>query len=169
MGSLIDAAAARSSRPLALVDAHRSERLWRRIRGLRHCQFITRTPYGEPHPRTLRVQNRSLADGEPLWFFVERGSDLLLDVQTHPEVEIDFALPEGRRLRLHGSASLHGSLDDHLFSFDRVNWRMPATDDGAALHRLLLLRVDIERVEEHAPLPAANEARLGGAAAGLVA
>lgn len=163
MGPSFERAATRSGlAPDLLVEslgARRAERLWRRIRALRQCTLTTRTPYGEPHERMLRMQNRSLDADEPLWFFIERGSDLVLDVHAHPQVQLEFVDRDGARVQIDGRASVQGCLEHLAFSAAAQHWRLPAWPTDEAQH-LTLLRVDIERVREVAPTEAANAASM---------
>lgn len=161
MGPINRAAAPTARRASDVVHAHpaRTRHPWQRIRSLRQCRLTAHTPYGEPYSCTLRVQNRSFHGGEPLWFFVERGSDLLLDIQHRAQVELEFTDRDGTRLVIEGHASIQGRLDEHLYSLARTPWRTPA-DEPDAWHRWVLLRVEIDEIHEHGPAEAANDPQL---------
>lgn len=160
MGPCSDVAASRGghmSSSVTSLEARRAERVWRHIRAIRQCTFTTRTPYGEPHQRTMRLQNRSLAADEPLWFFIERGSDLLLDIAAHPEVQVEFTDRAGHRWQIDGCASPQGNAEHLAFSAPVRHWRLPTCPMEDAQH-LMLLRVGITQVREIAPTEAANAA-----------
>lgn len=140
-------AAPRSGQTDKLPQRQR-DRLWQRIRALRHCTLTTRTPYGEPHSRSVRLQNRSLGAGEPLWFFIERGSDLVLDVNADPQVVLQFTDRDGSRLCIDGRASVVGSLDEAAFKASVGGWFLPSWCRHGDTRHLALLRVDIEHVRQ---------------------
>ncbi|MED5620780.1 pyridoxamine 5'-phosphate oxidase family protein [Ideonella sp. BN130291] len=123
-----------------------AERLWRRIRALRQCTLTSRTPYGEPHSRTVRLQNRSLREGDPLCFFIERGSDLVLDVRTDPQVTLDFTEADGRRISVRGKAGVLGNLSQTASELRHGGCLGSAWLASDERERLALLRVDIEQV-----------------------
>jgi len=149
MYSSVDIAAPRSGRNNTnTLPQRRREHLWQRIRTLRHCTLTTRTPYGEPHARSLRLQNRSLGEGEPLWFFIERGGDLVLDVNAEPKVSLSFTDRDGSRVCIEGRASVVGSLEEAAFKAMRGGWHLPAWCRQSDRRHLSLLRVDIEQVRE---------------------
>ena len=129
----------------------RADRLWQRLRALRQCTLTTRTPYGELHSRSQRLQNRSLDDGEPLWFFIERGSDLVLDVHADPQVELAFVDRDGSVIRIVGKASVVSAPDAAAFATRHGDWRLPAWQQRDDAQRLTLLRVDMQRVRQTDP------------------
>jgi general stress protein 26 len=84
------------------------DELWRRIRTLRRCSVTTRMPDGEPHTRTLRLQNHALQPGEALWFLVDSGGDVGPEVAANPEVDLTFVDREGSHVCITGQARLIG-------------------------------------------------------------
>ena len=138
-------AAPRSGQTDKLPQRQR-DRLWQRIRALRHCTLTTRTPYGEPHSRSVRLQNRSLGAGEPLWFFIERGSDVVLDISSHPEIEVRFTDTDGNTVQVTGRATMAGDLEQAAFGAQPRNWRWPLWVRPEDARRLALLRLDIHGV-----------------------
>ena len=135
------------------------DRLWQRIRSLRHCTLTTRTPYGEPHSRSVRLQNRSLNAGEPLWFFIERGGDLVLDVNADPQVALQFTDRDGSRIHIEGRASVVGSLGEAAFNGGIGGWFLPSWCRQHDARHLALLRIDIEHVRQLPARESLAEAR----------
>jgi general stress protein 26 len=89
------------------------DELWRHIRALRRCSVTTRTPYGERHTRTLRLQNHALRPGEALWFLVDSAGDVGPDVAANPEVDLSFVEQDGSRVCITGQARLIGHVQRH--------------------------------------------------------
>jgi len=71
--------------------------LWHLIKQMRFCMLTHRDADGQLHSQPLTLQNRTFAQGEPLYFFVGRDSHVFERVADGPQVNASFADPDNSR------------------------------------------------------------------------
>lgn len=127
--------------------------VWPSIERVRRCTLITRTAYGERHPRVISLQNRALGQGSAtFWFVVQVHDDLTIDVTHEPRVELLFADESRKRsLRFEGEARLVGERPSPVYlhpSVPRGGLRVRAAPLPITLLRIVSDRVSVEPLQQ---------------------
>jgi general stress protein 26 len=121
------------------------------IRDLRHCWLATRSEDGGANARLIDVRHPT-APGDDRWTrraLVRRGSRKVREIAAHPRVTLAFQHPSGDRyVALGGIATLSDdSAEIQALWSGEIDAELPP---GWALANLIVLRVDVDRVELHA-------------------
>lgn len=121
------------------------EQLWDRIAPVRFAMFTTRARDGSLRSRPLTTQNKALEADATLWFFVDRHSDVVTDVEEDATVHVAYAHPDKQLyVSLSGVARAtdDAALKQRLWSAMDKPWF-----DGPEDPRLTVIGVRLDRAE----------------------
>jgi general stress protein 26 len=124
-------------------DAH--EQLWERIAPVRFGMLTTRSRDGGLRSRPLTTQNKALEADATLWYFVDRDSEVVADVEEDAVVHVAYAHPDKQLyVSLSGVARTTDDavLKQRLWSAMDKPWF-----DGPEDPRLTVIGVRIDRAE----------------------
>lgn len=134
------------------TQASDKKTLWDKIKGIRFGMLTHRHAHepaerlGLLHSHPLTTQNKSLDEGQVLYFFISQRSEMALSLQNDPFVNVSYADPQGESyVSIAGMArvSRDPARVEQLWSPAAKVW----FPEGPADSDLMLLEVQIEQAE----------------------
>jgi general stress protein 26 len=95
--------------------------LWEMIKDIKFAMLAHRHPNGMLHAHPLTTQNKSLAEGEPLYFFVSKATELGQRLQADGNVCLSYGdLKEDRWISISGHATVSNDMEQKKKLFNAL-------------------------------------------------